>query len=337
MIDPGNGLNELLQVYRQKLEKQKQIYVRGFLALRTFKRIYIEITNVCNLRCEFCPQTARKPEFMAIEDFSRILDQLKGCTRYLFFHVKGEPLLHPKIGEFLNISHEKGFDVNITTNGTLIERTRDVLLANPALRQINFSLHSFDGHGEDHGKDTYIENILSFINEAMSHTEMLIAMRLWNLEESRTYSERRRNHELLAAIEREFALPYRIEEKVLSERGIKIADRVYVNQDYQFRWPNLRDDEGSGNGFCYGLRSQAAILVDGTVVPCCLDGEGVINLGNILTTPFSEIINGERARLMIDGFTRRTAVEALCRRCDFRKRFDINAADEAALSTAKDS
>jgi len=305
--------------------------------LRTFKRIYIEITNVCNLRCDFCPRTARKPEFMSVEAFNNILDQLKGHTRYLFFHVKGEPLLHPKIGEFLDISHEKGFNVNITTNGTLIDKVRDVLLSKPALRQINFSLHSFDGHGEDHGKDAYIENILSFIQEAMKRTEMLIAMRLWNLEESRTESERRRNHELLAVIEREFDLPYRIEERVLSERGIKIADRIYVNQDYRFRWPDLSEKEDSEGGFCYGLRSQAAILVDGTVVPCCLDGEGVINLGNIHNTPFSEIVRGRRASRIIDGFTRRTAVEALCRRCDFRKRFDNKAADRIVLSTAKDS
>ena len=291
--------------------------------MKRFKKFYIEITNVCNLACSFCPQTMRQPEFMKLETFNRILEQIKPYTNYIYFHVKGEPLLHPQIDEFLNLSYEKGFKVNITTNGTLINKVKDKLLMKPALRQVNFSLHSFDGNEGATNKDEYISNIISFVKKDTDNTNILVSLRLWNLDKDNTTNlEKQRNQHMLQIIEQEFNLPYKIEEKIDPSRGIKISDRVYLNQDFEFEWPDLKKDEDKGNGFCYSLRNQVAILVDGTVVPCCLDGEGVINLGNIHKTHFSEIIEGKRANSIVNGFSRREVVEELCRKCGYRKRFN---------------
>ena len=289
--------------------------------MKNFKKFYIEITNVCNLKCDFCPRTNRKPEYMSIELFCCILDQIKGYTDHIYFHVKGEPLLHPNIDKLLDISYERGFRVNITTNGTLISRMKDKLLLKPGLRQVNFSLHSFDGNDMKQDKEDYIKNILDFIKEARSGSDLITSMRLWNLEESVSNNERKRNNEILEIIEREFKLPYKIQEKVQPDRGIKLADKVYLNQEYQFQWPDINNDEDNGLGFCYGLRNQVAILVDGTVIPCCLDGEGIIDLGNIKISNFSNIIKGERAKKIFEGFSNRIAVEELCRKCGYRKRF----------------
>lgn len=291
--------------------------------MKKFKKFYIEITNICNLACDFCPQTRRKSEFMNIETFSKILEQVKPYTDYIYFHVKGEPLLHPEIDKLLDLSYAKGLKVNITTNGTLIDEVKNKILMKPALRQINFSLHSFDGNEKGSNKKGYINNIISFTKEAVHNTSMLISLRLWNLDENNaTNIERRRNREILQIIEDAFELSYKIEEKISPGRGIKIGDRIYLNQDYEFEWPGLDKEEDKGRGFCYGLRNQVAILVDGTVVPCCLDGEGVINLGNIHNTNFSKIIEGERAKNLFNGFSRREAVEELCKRCGYRKRFN---------------
>ena len=289
-----------------------------------FKKIYVEITNVCNLACDFCPRTKRTPEFMSTETFRAILDRIKGYTDYIYLHVKGEPLLHPQLSEFLDICREKGFQVNITTNGTLIRESGNMLLSKPSVRQVNFSLQSFDGNLSSLSRSEYIGNILSFAKEAMEKTDMFVSMRLWNLREAQ--SEERQNDAILTIIEETFDLPRPICEdgesgKAINSRGIKIADRLYVNQATEFVWPDLKEKEECGGAFCYGLRNQAAILVDGTVVPCCLDGEGVINLGNILVTPFSEIIESDRARNIVDGFTRKEAVEELCRKCGYRTRF----------------
>lgn len=289
--------------------------------MKTFKKVYIEITSVCNLACSFCPQTSRQANFIQLNQFSHILDEIKPYTNYIYLHVKGEPLLHPKIDELLDLSHAKGFKVNITTNGTLISKVRDKLLGKPALRQMNFSLHSFDGHVGSENREEYLANILSFIREAVEHN-VIISLRLWNLDQdNETNLQKGRNRKTLEILEKEFNLDYKIEEKVVPGSGTKIANRIYLNQEHEFQWPSLHAPEDEGKGFCHALRSQAAILVDGTVVPCCLDGEGIINLGNIHRSPFLEIIEGERANNLFYGFSRREAVEELCKRCGYRKRF----------------
>jgi radical SAM protein with 4Fe4S-binding SPASM domain len=289
--------------------------------LKAFKKVYIEITSVCNLACSFCPPTSRKANIIKLDAFNNILDQIKPHTKYIYLHVKGEPLLHPRIDELLDASHDKGFKVNITTNGTLIKKNRDKLLGKPALRQMNFSLHSFDGHEGSTNREEYLSNILSFVREAAEHN-VIISFRLWNLDrDNKTNAKKSRNRETLEILEKEFNLDYKIEEKVEPGRGVKVANRIYINQDHEFQWPSLQAPEDDGKGFCHALRSQAAILVDGTVVPCCLDGEGVINLGNINSTPFSEIVDGERANNLFDGFSRREAVEEMCRKCGYRKKF----------------
>lgn len=290
--------------------------------MKKFKKFYIETTSICNLACSFCPPTHRQAKFIGIEDFTKILDDIKPHTDYIYFHVKGEPLLHPKIDQLLDISHEKGFKVNITTNGTLIRKNAHKLLGKPALRQMNFSLHSFDGHEGSTDREGYITSILSFVREATAASDMLVSFRLWNLNrDNETNLERSRNRATLELIEKEFGLDYRIEEKVIPGSGIKLTDRIYLNQDHEFDWPSLQAKEDDGRGFCHGLRNQAGILVDGTVIPCCLDGEGVINLGNVYETSFSEIIEGERATRLYEGFSRRVAVEELCRKCGYRQRF----------------
>ena len=276
------------------------------------------------MSCDFCPKTQRRPDFMNIQTFSKVLDQIKLYTDYIYLHVKGEPLLHPDLDKFLDISYEKGFKVNLTTNGTLIHKMKDKLLLKPALRQVNFSLHSFEDDGWGQTKEEYIGKILSFTKEAVANSDILISLRLWNLDENNLINmKRQRNNEILSAIEKEFQLDYHIQELVLPGKGIKISDRVYLNQDHLFQWPDLKEKEDTGAGFCYGLRHQIAILVDTTVVPCCLDGEGIINLGDLSTTDFKDIIESKRAFRILEGFSRREVVEELCRKCGYRKRFGL--------------
>ncbi|MGY3189886.1 radical SAM/SPASM domain-containing protein [Lysinibacillus sp. TE18511] len=291
--------------------------------MRTFKKVYIEITSVCNLACSFCPPTARAKGLIKVEQFNKILDEIRPHTKYIYLHVKGEPLLHPRIDQLLDAAHEKGFKVNITTNGTLIKKNREKILGKPALRQINFSLHSFDGHEGSENREKYLGDILDFVRAAREYNT-IISYRLWNLQKDHVSDiAARRNRETLNILENEYNLDYRIEETVQPGKGVKIAKNIYLNQDHEFRWPSLLEPEDEGKGFCHALRSQAAILVDGTVVPCCLDGEGVINLGNVNEKSFTDIVQGERANKIVDGFSRREAVEELCRKCGYRQKFGM--------------
>lgn len=297
-------------------------------SLKALKKIYVEITSVCNLACSFCPPTERKAQFIAPADFRHILQQIKPYTGHIYLHVKGEPLLHPRLGELMDISHELGLRVNLTTNGTLIPKQGDMLLTKPALRQVNISLHSMEEHrekGEAYQRQ-YVQTVLDFARAAAGRG-VFVSLRLWNIKQESTVERAqqeeagRRNRRLLELIEAEFGLNERIEEKVVPGSGMKLADRLYLNQDYQFEWPSLTQPEDDGVGFCHALRTHAAVLTDGMVVPCCLDGEGVIGLGNVHEQSFGSILEGERAQRLYEGFSRRTAVEELCRKCGYRQRF----------------
>ncbi|MFL0245857.1 radical SAM/SPASM domain-containing protein [Candidatus Clostridium stratigraminis] len=287
--------------------------------MKRFKKIYIEITNVCNLSCDFCPVTERKPEFMSLETFEKILIDIKPYSTFIYLHVKGEPLLHPKIDEFLQISEAYGFKVNLTTNGTLIGKVKNKIINKKALRQINFSLHSFDANETDFTLEAYLNSIISFTLEAVKNN-IIVSYRLWNLEEEVKSLEK--NRHILNIIEEAFHLDYKIEEKLLESRGVKLLENVYLNAASRFNWPQNDLEQSDTTGFCYGLRDQIAILADGTVVPCCLDGEGIINLGNIHTTNFKDIIKGSRAATIYDGFSNRQVIEDLCKKCDYRRKFN---------------
>lgn len=290
--------------------------------MKKYKKVYLEITNVCNLKCDFCPETKRKAEFISEAAFEQILDQIKPFTDYIYLHVKGEPLLHPNFGRLLDISYEKGFKVNITTNGTLIDKAADTLIAKPAVRQINFSLHSFDGNQKEISKAAYIDSILNFSSRAIAESNIIISLRLWNLDSALlAENQRKRNLAIMHKIEEYFKLPYAIQGNLSETKALKLCEQVYLNLDYEFKWPDLQEEEDFNKGTCFGLRQQVAILVDGTVVPCCLDGEGIINLGNINEDKFADIISGKRAESIRLGFCNHKIAEELCRKCGYRKRF----------------
>ena len=279
-----------------------------------FKRVYVEITNVCNLSCAFCPGTVRPKRFLAPEEFRAVAGKLRGHTGYLYLHVMGEPLLHPKLGEILSIAHELGFHVCLTTNGTLLPRTADVLLSAPALHKVSVSLHSFEGNDGDDGLTDYLTGVLDFCRRATANG-VICALRLWN-----EGGANRRNHEIEAFLSRRCgvdvaALP------ADPNGNRKLGERLYLESAEKFDWPDPTAPERQTQ-FCHALRQQIAVLCDGTVVPCCLDGEGRIPLGNLFEGDLETILSSPRAQAMERGFAARQPVEELCRRCGYATRFN---------------
>jgi MoaA/NifB/PqqE/SkfB family radical SAM enzyme len=282
--------------------------------MKKYKKIYLEITNSCNLNCAFCPKTERAPQFMDEKDFRLILDRIKGRFEYLNFHVMGEPLLHPKLGLFLDICEAYGYKVNITTNGTLIDRT-EFLLDKPALRMLSFSLHSCEGTAYEN----YLKKVFDFTDKALAAGKMQICFRLWNLKENENNTG---NNMIIEKIVEKYAPNLKIDDKATHVRSIKVAERLFLNKALEFEWPDLDREEIGSKGFCYGLREQIGILVDATVVPCCLDKDGVLKLGNLKDDQLDNIIKGKRARAIYDGFSSKKTVEELCKKCGYRTRFD---------------
>ena len=273
------------------------------------KRVYLEITNVCNLACSFCPGTKRQKRFMSEAEFAALTEKLRGKTQYLYFHLMGEPLLHPLLGSFLAIAEEKGFRVILTTNGTLLDEKGLSLPDAPALYKINLSLQSFEAN-EGGRLEDYVNQCARFAAKAAAKGK-ISELRLWNRGGRESL-----NGEILRLLEETFPAPW--EE---SPRSVKLAERVFLAEDDKFDWPSLDAPDRGERCFCYGLRDQIGVLVDGTVVPCCLDHEGDLPLGNLLEQDFDEIMSTEKARRIYSGFSQRTALEPLCRRCGYARKF----------------
>lgn len=288
--------------------------------MKKFKKAYIEITNVCNLSCSFCPLTKRKKQFLSTSEFEHVLKEVKPYTEYIYLHLMGEPMLNPNLEEFLNIADEMGFKVNITTNGTLIPKVKEILLNAKALRQINISLHSFEANSGIIFEE-YFTNVLSFIKEANENTNIICSMRLWNLDSYNIKGDNRLNNIIVDMIKSEFEFDGNLKETLDRDKKIKLRKNVYLNGAEKFKWPTMDIEVLGDRGFCHGLRDHFGILVDGTVVPCCLDGEGNIPLGNIYEEELSSILNCDRAKKIYDGFSGRKRVEELCKRCGYSEMF----------------
>ncbi|MBO4914207.1 MAG: radical SAM protein [Oscillospiraceae bacterium] len=277
------------------------------------KRAYVEITNVCNLRCAFCPGTRRAPRTMSPEEFDAVLDALEGRVSYVYLHLMGEPLLHPRLDSLLASARAHGMKVCLTTNGTLLAARAETLLSSGALYRVAVSLHSIEENGGDVGEARqYLESVWSFAVRA-AECGVIVALRLWN--------------EGAADAGNGVILDFLREKTGVSDwpepraRSFRLAENLYLERERAFEWPDLGAAE-THTEFCRALREQIGILADGTVVPCCLDHEGDLALGNIFEQGLGEILAGERAAALFDGFSRRVPAEELCRRCGYALRFN---------------
>lgn len=280
-----------------------------------YSRVYLEITNICNRSCAFCPGTKRAPRMLSCAEFTLLAQKIRPYTDYLYLHVMGEPLVHPALGEFLHIAKSMGFHVVITTNGTLLPQRRDILLGADAPHKLHISLHSFEANeqGDFH---TYIHSCAEFARDAQ-RAGTVINLRLWNLDGAQTAGLNQRNDEILSILHDVFPAPW-----ADTNWGKRLETRVFLEYGERFDWPSLGTAERSTRGFCHGLRTQFAVLCDGTVVPCCLDHEGAIALGNLFTQELCDILDSLAARALHDGFTARRRVHPLCRTCGYAARFD---------------
>lgn len=274
-----------------------------------FKKIYIEISNKCNYRCSFCFCSERKKRFMSADEFRFVVNEIRPFTDYIYLHVLGEPLLHPHFSELLKIASEADLNVNISTNGSLLQKHKEYLLENP-VRQINISLHDAE---ENIPKEKWSEYILSMLEISKNLSgKSFINFRLWNQTNE---SSNEFNQLCFILIQDFFHLSdyfHSISEK---ERNITLSANIYLQLAPRFEWTDVAESE---NKTCYGLRDQIAILSDGNVVPCCIDADAHLLLGNIFKEKFDDILQSEKAQRIRKGFEQHRAVEDWCRKCGFR-------------------
>ena len=284
-------------------------------------RCYLEITNICNLDCVFCAKTKRKKAMLSSEEFDQLTDKLRGKIQFLYFHLMGETFLHPQLPQFISLARQKGFTPVLTTNGTQLKQAKDIIQAKPY--KIQISLHAHEGNlnekiltqtsdgdpSKNPSLDDYIKQVVCFAKEAAQQGTLII-LRLWNQGGYESL-----NDKILQLLAQQLPLPW-------TERhdGWKLCENIYLEYDRIFQWPDSeREALSDPQFFCYALRNQVGVLVDGSVVPCCLDHEGDIVLGNLFEQELEDILASPRARALYDAFSQHRAVEDLCCRCGYAK------------------
>ena len=267
-----------------------------------FKKIYIEITNICNLKCSFCSKSNRKLKEMNIEDFEEILKKINNYVEYIYLHVKGEPLTHSHLDNILELTNKYNKKVCITTNGVFLKDKLEIIKKYNNIYQINISLHS------ENNRVNYLEDIFY----AVDNLDCYISYRFWTLNEGQM---NKKTKYYLSKIKEKYS-----KEELYD--GIKLEDKTYLSLEEEFTWPSLENNYYNEIGSCYGGKTHLAILNDGTVTICCLDGEGLSNLGNIFEISLEEIINSEKYKNIIKGFNDRRVYLDICKHCSYKDRFN---------------
>lgn len=287
-------------------------------------RCYIEITNTCNLDCHFCPKHHRKRRQLSEEEFDLLTDRMRGKVCFLYFHLMGEPLLHPLLPQFVTMAREKGFKTVLTSNGTLLHRAMALLDTLPHKIQLSLHSHESNARGE---LSEYMDQVMRFSTQAAGKGTCMV-LRLWNQG-----GMDRENEEVMRLIEKYVPKPWK-------ERpdGFRLCDNLYLEFDRKFEWPGgggkAASDDSDGKQeesddkleaspskskqeyFCKALIKQIGVLSDGSLVPCCLDHDGDVILGNLFHQSLEEILASPRAQALVEGFRHHAATEPLCQSCE---------------------
>ena len=273
-----------------------------------FSRVYVEITNSCNMSCSFCHGTTRAPRSMSRAEFETVCEKLRGVTEYIYYHLMGEPLTHRDLTEFIAIANAHGYKSAITTNGTLLNKRGDELISS-GVYKVSISLHSFED-GSAKAFDGYLDSCFDFADKA-SRAGVLTVFRLWNRGH-----DGGRNEYILDKMKSRLN-----GEWTWSPRGARIRDKLHLEWGDRFAWPDKDAEDMGEDVFCYGLKDHFGILSDGSIVPCCLDADGEITLGNVFIDDVSRVLESDRAKAIVEGFKTRHAPELLCRKCGYARRF----------------
>jgi len=289
-----------------------------------FYRVYIELTNICGLKCSFCPPKTLPTQTMSLPFFEHVLNELQPYTKELAYHIVGDPLTLSNLEAYLDITYQKKFKVSLTTSGYFLAQRDAKTLLHPAIKQINISLNSYNKNSMPLSFKAYMAPILELCrlkNEMQK--DIFINLRIWNMDEKE--SEKTFNEMLFALLEKEFGIPLHVKTIYQNRpKSIRLAEKILLHFDDYFEWPNL-DSNHQSEGTCQGLSSHFGILSSGKVVPCCLDKDGIIELGDLHVSPLHDILSSARTKAMIAGFKRHQAKEILCQKCSYKERFNTSA------------
>jgi radical SAM protein with 4Fe4S-binding SPASM domain len=286
-----------------------------------FYRIYIELTNICGLRCSFCPTKNKPSNTMELDFFESVVKQAKLFTKEIACHVVGDPLTLSNLKEYLDVIYKHKMKAVLTTSGYFMKKHKDDTLFHPAVKQINISLNAFNKNDTSISFEQYMKPILELCQRKVEkeQQELFINLRMWNLDEA--MSEEMFNQELFDRLASTFNVTLDLRDLNPKEKkSIRLDYKVLLHFDNYFEWPSLAN-KNYGHGTCQGLSSHIGVLSNGEVIPCCLDSEAIMCLGNLHEDSLENIVYGKRASAMIEGFKKNLCTEEMCLKCSYKDRF----------------
>ena len=285
-----------------------------FMSLPLLNRVYIEITNSCNLNCPFCCAHLRTPRLMSVDMFRMVASQAAEVANHIYLHVLGEPLMHPHLDQILSVAESLGLHVNITTNATFLRRQLPMLMRYP-VRLVSVSVHDWSSNFSMSESESLMADVISCAEELSSKT--YVSFRLWNMDDS--YSDNDSEREFTLRMRHllceHFHKPY---DEIKGLGSNRLSDNIFMQNDRRFSWPS-DSNPVSMHKHCLGVKQQLAVLCDGTIVPCCIDANGSMPLGNVCDMTLREALMTDRARRIVDDFNDNKAVESTCQHCGFHR------------------
>ncbi len=248
---------------------------------------------------------------MSIDAFQHVLNEALPLCRTISLHVQGEPLLHPDFEAILSVCDNAKAQVHLVTNGTFLCNYPN-LLSHDSLYKISVSLQSASFQNKEF-LSTYMDTILAAAEQVSCRTRPFLELRFWRSDQLAQDAD----SFCMERIKNRYSF-----QPTARKNNWQIADHVFVSQENDFEWPEISGNKGNAKGTCFGTRNQIGILSDLTVVPCCLDADGNIPLGNLGETSLQEILSGSRFIAMREGFQNGIIEEPFCRTCTYRYRFD---------------
>jgi radical SAM protein with 4Fe4S-binding SPASM domain len=253
---------------------------------------------------------------MSLDFFENLLIQLNPYTKDIAFHVFGDPLILSNLEKYLDLALKYDFKVHITTAGYYLRNFDLNIFLHKAIKQINFSLNSYNKNEMKMTLEEYLNPMFQLCDLKLNKkVHNFINFRLWNLDEEGTETEF--NNEVFMQLSNKFNIDL---SQIDYSKPKRLENQILIDFDKYFKWPDLTDTDNT-DGYCHGLSAQIAVLANGTVVPCCLDSFGIINLGNLHNNTLKEILFSKKALDIVEGFKKNIAVEELCQKCTFKNRF----------------
>lgn len=284
------------------------------------RRIYLELTSLCNFKCSFCPYPSLK-KFRPDIDINlakKILRDIKNIPyRIVYFHNIGEPLLYNNIGEIFSYCDRIGIKYGLTTNGFLLEKNFDII-NNSGMLQLNISYQST--REELHAERKTGLSLIQYREMIISNIKKLkasgfkgeIRIKILTTGRDSFFANRKfSNIESIEELIREIdEFNYLLQgvrmgksqkSKLLDidinkHARIQLIPGIFVETFPFLSWGNYNQKVFSAFfGRCNAIVEQLLITSDGNVLPCCYDVKSDLIIGNARDDSLKNILHSSNA------------------------------------------